>query len=49
MDIKEEPSSNIIKDPNFAESRIYVGGLTAKVKDEHLRGRFQNYGTILGV
>lgn len=49
MEIKREPSENLIKDPNFATARIYVGGLTAKVKDEHLRERFSKYGEILGI
>lgn len=48
MEIKKEPSENLIKDPNFAKSRIYVGGLTAKVKEDHLRERFKKYGVILG-
>lgn len=45
MEIKTE---ECLKDPKTANARIFVGGLSPKVKDEDLRERFEKHGDILG-
>lgn len=39
--------SNIMEDAALASARIYVGGLNAKIKEEHLTAEFSKYGEIV--
>lgn len=39
---------NIMKDPQFATARIYVGRLNSKIKVADLEGKFSKYGEITG-
>lgn len=40
---------NVMRDPNTAPARIYIGNVSESVTEEDLKNKFSKYGQIIGM